>query len=226
MNKYSMQGYVKEKMAAVRLPSLGISTKRSIEMAHFIRNKSIAYVKRFLEAVLEEKRALPTRRYCNGSGHKPGIGPGKYPKKVAEEFLRAANLAVKNAIAAGMGSDDASYVIRHAVANRATKQLHYGRQRGRFMKQTHIELVIEEVSPAKKKTAKEPSKKEEPKAAEAKKPEAAQKAQADAPAKAKEEKKQEAKAEDKLKAEAKPKAEEKKEAKSQPQDAKKPEDKE
>jgi len=141
-NKYSMKDYNKETMARAIGLSLPISTKHSIEICDFIRNKNLSKAKEILKEVIDEKKAVPFRKFNGGVGHKKKIGPGRYPKKASLEIIRLLNNVEVNAQFKGINT--ANLFIKHICANIASRPWHYGRQRRRKMKRTHIEVIVEE----------------------------------------------------------------------------------
>lgn len=151
--KYSAKNYDKENMARTIGSSLPISTKHSIEICNFIRNTNLSKAKNILKDIIEEKKPLPFKRYTGGIGHKKGkIGSGRYPKKASLEIIKILNAVEANAQFKGLNT--ANLFIKHICANKASRPWHYGRQRRRKMKRTHIEVVVEE------KVSKEKEKKE------------------------------------------------------------------
>jgi len=153
-NKYAFED-MKENMARAMMKDLDISTKVAIEVANFIRGRSVENAKMVLNRVLEYKQAVPYKRFPNGVGHRSGKGmaAGRYPQKASQYFIDLIEQAEANAQTKGLSSD---LKIVHLAAQGAAKQWHYGRQRRREMKRTHIEIVVEEQE--KKKEAKKESK--------------------------------------------------------------------
>jgi large subunit ribosomal protein L22 len=133
--------------------SLAISTKQSIEICSFIRRKRVAEAKEMLDRVIEQKQAVPYRRFHGDTGHKTGIGPGRYPIKACKEVRELLGKVEASASQKGLGVD--SLVITHVSAQKGGKQFHYGRQRRRMMKRTHIEVVAEAVGEEKAHAKKE-----------------------------------------------------------------------
>jgi large subunit ribosomal protein L22 len=151
--------YKKEMMAKAVGRSLPISTKQSIAISQFIRGKNVQKMKTFLEDVIKQKRAVPFTRFTNGLGHKPGIGPGRYPKKAAKEFLSLLKSAEANAQINGLNT--ANLVIGMVKSNKASTSWHYGRQRRTQMKRSNIDIILTEQKsekPNKKEKVKEVSK--------------------------------------------------------------------
>ncbi|MCF7871812.1 50S ribosomal protein L22 [Candidatus Woesearchaeota archaeon] len=141
-NKYAYKE-LKENMARALVKDASISTKTSIEMAKFLKGKTTEKAKTILNRVLEKKTAIPFTRFTNGLGHRAGsgIGTGRFPQKATEEFLDLIKSVEANAQAKGLSTN---LKIIHLLANKASNQFHYGRQRRRKYKRTHLELVVEE----------------------------------------------------------------------------------
>ncbi len=148
--KYSIKNYNKENMARAIGISLPISTKHSIEICNFIRNKNLSKARDLLKDVIEEKISVPFKRFKGGVGHKKGIGSGRYPKKSSIEIIKLLNTVEANAQFKGLNTSN--LFIKHICAQKAPRQWHYGRQRRRKMKRTHIEVIVEERAAKEKKT--------------------------------------------------------------------------
>lgn len=140
-------------MARIVGMALPISTKAAIEICNSIRNKKVAYVKRLLKEVVDLKTAIKYTRFTNGAGHKRGIGPGKYPKKAANEILKLIAAIESNAQFKGLNTSD--LIIKHIMAQNAGNVWRYGRHRRRKMKRTHVEMMVEEGKTKKKEEKKE-----------------------------------------------------------------------
>ncbi|MCB9362454.1 50S ribosomal protein L22 [Candidatus Woesearchaeota archaeon] len=166
---------MKENMVRACAVDVSISPKQAIEICNHLKGKTVAYAKKALEGVLKETYAMPMRRYNRGgTGHRTGIGPGRYPMKAAGVILKLVKSAESNAQYKGLNTEGLKIV--HFCAQRGQQRMHYGRQRG-VMKRAHVELVVEEAivkKPSSKKAAKKAPKKEETvigqKAAPAKEP--------------------------------------------------------
>ncbi|HLD11064.1 MAG TPA: 50S ribosomal protein L22 [Candidatus Nanoarchaeia archaeon] len=134
----------KEHFAKVDVHNLTISTKKSVEICNFIRNKNLNKTKSILTQVLNKKIAVPVKRFNKDRAHKPGrgIAAGFYPIKTVQEFLRLLNSLEANALQKGL--DVNNLVVYYAISNQGPKVWHSGRQRRRKMKITHIELRAKE----------------------------------------------------------------------------------
>ena len=133
----------KKNNAIIHGRSLGVSTKFSIEVCNKIRNMKLAKAREFLEDVIIQKRALPVGRHNYDLGHKPGIGPGRYPKKTSEMFIKLLNSLEANAANKGMSVNN--LYIEFAKADKAEKRWRTGRKGRMKMKNTHIELRAKEM---------------------------------------------------------------------------------
>jgi large subunit ribosomal protein L22 len=140
--KYAFSAYNKELMARVMGRDLTISKKQSVEICKWLKDRPLKQAKQLLTEVIAMKRAVPYTRFNWNVGHRPGMGPGRYPIKSATEFLALLKSAEANAQVKGLNT--ANLVIVHCNAQKASTPFHYGRQRGTKMKRTHIEIVLQE----------------------------------------------------------------------------------
>lgn len=120
---------------------LGISTKASVAICARLRRRNLAQAKALLERVIEQREAIPFPRAPNGPGHKPGMGPGRFPVKAASQILGILKAAEANARSKGLGD----LRVAHICAHRGPKRWHFGRLRRRAMKRTHVEVVLQEI---------------------------------------------------------------------------------
>lgn len=135
--------YDEKKMARAMGIALKVSMKKTVELCNFIRGKGLAEAVRLLENVSSEKLAIPFKRYAKGgTGHKPGMGPGRYPKKACFEVIKLLRQAEANA--RNKGIDATKLVVKNVLAKKGAAAWHFGRQRRRRMKSTHVEVVVAE----------------------------------------------------------------------------------
>jgi len=149
MTKYSFQGYDGKVMAKVVGRNLQISAKKSYEVANFIRGKKVDRAVNELQLVVDQKLAIPYRRYGMNTSHKRGIGPGKYPRNVSVAI--AVLLSSLKSVAKEKGLNEKNLTIIHAAAHRSSRIMHNGRNRG-VRKNMHFELVAKELEDKKKTT--------------------------------------------------------------------------
>ncbi len=123
--------------------SLPISTRQSVEICNLLRGKTSERGKKILERVIEKKEAVPYRRYLHGVGHRPGkMAAGRYPQNASSHILALLKSAESNAENKGLTTP---LKIKEMVANQASRSWHFGRQRRRKTKRTHIKIILEEI---------------------------------------------------------------------------------
>ena len=127
---------------------LTISPKLSREVAGMVRGMKVYKAIQALEDVVALKRPVPLKRYNKRVSHKQGVGPGRYPEKVAKAFLTVIQSAVANAEYKGLDVD--SMVLRTITVSRGrTLPGHMPRAHGRAtqwnQETVNLEVIIEEV---------------------------------------------------------------------------------
>jgi len=135
---------LKENMAKAVARDCGVSTKYAIETVQFLKNRTTAQAKAYLEKVIAQKAAIPFKRFTNGVGHRkgPNMAAGRYPRKLSIELIRLLKNVEANASLKGLGDN---LKIVYFIANKAAVPMRYGRHPRRETKRTHIEIVVEEV---------------------------------------------------------------------------------
>jgi len=127
---------------------LTISPKLSREVAGMVRGMKVDKAIQALEDVVALKRPVPLKRYNKRVSHKQGVGPGRYPEKVAKAFLNIIQSAVANAEYKGLDVDN--MVLRTITVSRGrTIPGHMPRAHGRATQwdqnTVNLEVIIEEV---------------------------------------------------------------------------------
>lgn len=127
---------------------LTISPKLSREVAGMVRGMKVDKAIQALEDVVALKRPVPLKRYNKRVSHKQGVGPGRYPEKVAKAFLNVIQSAVANAEYKGLDVDN--MVLRTITVSRGrTIPGHMPRAHGRATQwdqnTVNLEVIIEEV---------------------------------------------------------------------------------
>lgn len=140
-----------EKSAKAVGIALPISLKQAVEICNFIRGKPVEKAVRVLEDVINEKVAVPFKRFNRGGGgHRKGMGPGKYPKKACQEILKIINSAAANAHSKGLGN----LALKGITPQKAATTWHFGRKRRRQAKRTHVEVIVSETKEQKERKQK------------------------------------------------------------------------
>ena len=137
---YAFQGFEKEKMARALGKDLPISVKHATMVCNAIRGKGIERARAILEDAMNLKKAIKFTRFNMDRGHKRKIGPGRFVPKTCGEIAKVLKSAESN----GHQKNLSNMRIVHICAHRASKPWHYGRQRRRQMKRSHIEIVLAE----------------------------------------------------------------------------------
>ena len=132
----------KDHMAKSLGVAMPISTKQSVEVCKSVRGMKLEKAKSYLEAVIAMNRAVSFRRYNKNVGHKPKVGPGRYPIKASSYILKVLKSAESNALHKGLNVN--SLFLVHCSAQAAARAWHYGRHTRRRTKRTNIEIVLEE----------------------------------------------------------------------------------
>lgn len=92
MKKMSYSMKIPEDMEKKVAKAIGrempISRKASIEVANAIRGMKLSEARDFLEAVIRKEKPVKYRRFLDSISHRKGVGPGRYPVKVARYFLK------------------------------------------------------------------------------------------------------------------------------------------
>ncbi len=131
-------------IASLNAKSVPISTKMSIEICNLIRYRPLSRSRRLLQDVVDMKRAISIRRFNADLGHKPGMGPGRFPIIASKTFLKLFDSVEANAENKGLNVNN--LVITFAKADKGEARWRSGRKGRTKMKNTHIQLVVEERS--------------------------------------------------------------------------------
>merc|ERR1712225_106088 len=144
---------------------LRVHFKNTRETAMAIKNMSLDKAKRYLEDVIDKKRAVPFRRFCGGVGRTSQAAPAgstngqaRWPKKSCEFLLGLLRNAEANAEMKDLEMD--KLFITHIQVNRAVAQRRrtyraHGRINPYMSSPCHIELILSEREEAVTKTADE-----------------------------------------------------------------------
>ena len=149
---YSITGLDPDKTVKASGRELRVSPKATREVCRAIKGMKLDDAKSFLGKVIEKKVPVPFARYKKAIPHRRGLEnwySGKYPVKAASEVLNVLENAEANA--ENKGLDPEKLRVTHIAAQRArqTKKMiprAFGRASPYFEQQTHIELVLSEIS--------------------------------------------------------------------------------
>ena len=130
-----------EHLAIARGLNLPVSTKHCLELSRELRYKTTSYAKKYLEEVMEIRRAVPFRRFTRNVGHKRGMASGRFPQKAAKEMLYLIKSVEANAQVKGLNTSNLK--ITKLIANRAATPM-TGSRRPHGKKRTHLEVEVRE----------------------------------------------------------------------------------
>ncbi len=137
MRYSSKPGKSEARAYAVSAP---LSLKQSVEVCNFIRGRDVSRAIAMLESVSAFKSAVPYTRFnSGGTGHRKGIGPGRYPVTVCRSIISLLSSAIANAKQKGLPE---GLVISSIIPKQGPNVPRYGRQRGRSARRVHIEVVL------------------------------------------------------------------------------------
>jgi len=140
--KYTFKDYDKEHMSRAALLFADISYKNALAVCKVLKNKNLQQAKRILGQIVKKKMPVYYGRYNREIAHKTGIGPGRYPVKIALRLTDLLNQVEANAQNKGLNTSQLKII--HISVKRAHIPPHYGRRRGLRMKRAHVEVVVEE----------------------------------------------------------------------------------
>jgi large subunit ribosomal protein L22 len=147
MKGYTYRAVSGVSVARARGIELPMSPKKTYEVLNAIRGLPVERAQTFLEEVVALRRAVPFRRYNQETAHKKGIGPGRYPKKVAKNVLQILTNARENAEYEGLDAD--RLVVQVAASSRgrirkASMPRAHGRATSWHEQTTNVEIVLVE----------------------------------------------------------------------------------
>jgi large subunit ribosomal protein L22 len=140
-----------QNVARAKANEIPISPKHAIEIAGFIKNRRTGDAIEYLEKVVDQKKAIPFKRFNRNVAHKRGLegwDAGRYPKKASLAYIRLLSAVRKNAEYNGLDMD--KLVIVHASANRGRGQKAFfpramGRATPKVRETVNIEIIVQEV---------------------------------------------------------------------------------
>ena len=137
-----------EKTAKAYGYELHCSLKDSQNLAYALSGMKTENAKKYLQAVIDKKRALPAVFHKRKVAHQKSIGPGSYPEKAARYMLKTIENAENNGEYKGFDAENMKIIHISAYGGRIIKGI-MPRAQGRATDKNHtttnIEIIIEEV---------------------------------------------------------------------------------
>ncbi len=151
-----------KKLVIIKSHNLPISRKKTVNIAKYIKYLPLRTAKRYLEEVIEKKRAIPYYKYNRDTPHRKNIDAkikqGRYPVKPAKYLLKLLNSLEKNAI--NLGLDPSKIILLYILVNKGNTppiKINYEGRRVR-RKSTHVEIYgvfVDQFDPSRKYKRKE-----------------------------------------------------------------------
>jgi ribosomal protein L22(archaeal)/L17(eukaryotic/archaeal) len=140
-----------ENIARAKANELPVSPKHAMEIARFIRNKKTGDAIEYLNLVVDQKKAIPFRKFNRNVAHKKGLegwDAGRYPKKASLAYIKLLESVSKNAEYIGL--DAGNLEIIHVSANRGRGIKAFfpramGRATPKRREMVNLEIVVREV---------------------------------------------------------------------------------
>lgn len=148
--KYSVQGLDPDKTAIASGRDLRIKPKPSREICHTLKGMKLEEAKKFLNDVIDRKRAVPYYRYRGKTPHRKGLqghDAGRFPEKAAGEILKILDSVEANAEFKGLYANRLRIVHMAAHKARVIRKFiprAFGRASPYYKHLTHIEVAVEE----------------------------------------------------------------------------------
>ena len=131
---------INETRAHACMRDVPMSYKIAVLIGKRIKGMATEKALRFLADVQTQKQAVPYRSFNDSVGHRPGIGPGRYPTKAAKYFEMLVKNAVANAEDKGLGKD---IWVEFVVSQRAGQPMRTGSsRRSSTFKRSHVEIIV------------------------------------------------------------------------------------
>jgi large subunit ribosomal protein L22 len=134
-------------VARARGIEIPMSPKKTYEVLNAIRGLPLERAREVLEDAVAMKRAIPFRRFNQETAHKKGVGPGRYPVKVAKNVLQLLHNAEENAEYDSLDVDTL-YVKVAACSRGRIRKANMPRAQGRATQwneqTTNVEIVLAE----------------------------------------------------------------------------------
>ncbi len=140
------------KTARAKINNAPISVKYSTEICNKIKTRRVNEVIEWLNRIEAHEEFLPLNKYHKKVAHrkgdsKSGEKAGRFPEKVAREFVKLLELAKSNADFKGFDAE--KLMIIHAFANMGMNRYSYqskGKIAGKARRRnaTNIEVIVQE----------------------------------------------------------------------------------
>ncbi len=126
--------------------NLSISHKHATEVLRFVKGMDVNKAIKRLERVIAHEEAVPFKRFNRKIGHRPGIGPGRYPEKTCSAIIEILKNAKNNALNKGLQEE--KLIIKEGIVMMdISKRKRVRSKKGKYtgsMKLTSIKIILNE----------------------------------------------------------------------------------
>lgn len=149
----AMKGYsiteFPEQSARARIVEANISLKDSVNIAHFLKGRTLQDAKKVVEGGMAKKTPIKYFRYLDSVSHRRASGPARYPVRALKTFQRILESVEANAEFKNL--DTEKLRISHLSVSKGRMLKRYapkahGRAGGLDRDMINIEIVVEEES--------------------------------------------------------------------------------
>jgi len=144
--KYSLE-LDPEKTAKAYGRELHCSPKHCENIARAIKGMGVKEAKKYLEDVINFRKAIPFKTHKGKRAHKRGMGPGGYPQKACKFILRVIENAENNAEYKGLSPEN-MYIAHISAYKGRIIEGYMPRAMGRVTdwneRTTNVEVIISE----------------------------------------------------------------------------------
>jgi len=150
---YSMKFRDESNIAKAMLWDVPVHPKVMREVAEAIKGMRVDEAKKFLQAVIEKKEAVPFRRAHGKQAHRRGLADrwgwpvGRYPVKAAKYMLKLLNNVENNAENKGLDPERLRIVTVAAHKGMVLKRWMpraFGRATPKNRVRSHVEVIVRE----------------------------------------------------------------------------------
>ena len=127
---------------------LHCSRKDSRNLTYALKGMKVPEGKKYLQDIIDQKRAVPAVFHKQKRAHQKGTGPGSFPQKAAKYVLKILENAENNAEYKGFDPENMKITHASAYGGRVIKGIMpraQGRATAKNTRTTNVEIIIEEV---------------------------------------------------------------------------------
>jgi large subunit ribosomal protein L22 len=149
MVKYSFGAIDPKTMARAYGKEIDMSPKHAVEISRTIRGMTVENAQKYLIKVVRMEKAVPFKKYGSVGNRKGKMGPGRYPVKAAQNFLKLLTEVSANAELHIDTEPDELRIIHLSSYKGVRINAWYARAHGRSSpknrERVNVEIVVEKM---------------------------------------------------------------------------------